>query len=313
MATDGLHDPADAGSQSPHGESAVPYKSNSGVGAIPAPAGSDGLAGAEAGAGAGASASAGAGKAAEPEVAVAVVAPDGGAAVDGARGSGGAAAASGADTPSRAIQMPEDPTWHEAYCNKGNISNLVTFVIMVVGLVWVLLEPSDADGAKTASRDVGDYVLALGLFGFAGGTTNWLAVKMLFDRIPYIYGSGVIPARFKEIRETVKDTIMATFFDSAYLKTYLTSRAKTFLSDLQLGECRGAGGSCDGSIIVSLLMVCLLTRATATVASLLPHCVHACGVLVTSNARRGEDGRGAGEARDRRAHPGEAERRHCQG
>ena len=48
------------------------------------------------------------------------------------------------------------------------------------------------------------FVLSIGLFGFSGGITNWLAVKMLFDEIPGIYGSGVIPKRFKEIRETVK-------------------------------------------------------------------------------------------------------------
>jgi hypothetical protein len=37
---------------------------------------------------------------------------------------------------------------------------------------------------------------------------------MLFDRIPFLWGSGVIPRQFKAIRETVKDTIMRTFFDS---------------------------------------------------------------------------------------------------
>lgn len=44
---------------------------------------------------------------------------------------------------------------------------------------------------------------------------------MLFDKIPGIVGSGVIPGRFKEIRETVKDTIMVTFFDREYLKGYM--------------------------------------------------------------------------------------------
>ena len=35
----------------------------------------------------------------------------------------------------------------------------------------------------------------------SAGITNWLAVKMLFDRICNLPGSGVIPMRFKEIRE----------------------------------------------------------------------------------------------------------------
>eukprot|EP00494_Astrolonche_serrata_P011523 UN11608 len=47
---------------------------------------------------------------------------------------------------------------------------------------------------------------------FAGGVTNWLAVTMLFDEIPFLYGSGVIPRRFKEIRQAVKKVIMEKFF-----------------------------------------------------------------------------------------------------
>ena len=30
--------------------------------------------------------------------------------------------------------------------------------------------------------------------------TNWLAIKMLFDRIPLLYGSGIILRKFKKIR-----------------------------------------------------------------------------------------------------------------
>lgn len=58
---------------------------------------------------------------------------------------------------------------------------------------------------------------------------------MLFDRIPFLYGSGVIPRQFVAIRETVKNTIMKTFFDSEYLETYINDRAKGLLGDLDLG------------------------------------------------------------------------------
>ena len=69
-----------------------------------------------------------------------------------------------------------------------------------------------------------EWVLASGLFGFAGGVTNWLAVKMLFDKVPLLYGSGVIPMRFREIRQTVKDAIMRYFFDEEYLERFLGER-----------------------------------------------------------------------------------------
>ena len=40
----------------------------------------------------------------------------------------------------------------------------------------------------------------IGLFAFSGAVTNWLAVHMLFERIPGLYGSGVIPNRFEDLK-----------------------------------------------------------------------------------------------------------------
>ena len=80
----------------------------------------------------------------------------------------------------------------------------------------------------------GEFIFQIGLFGFAGGITNWLAVKMLFDRIPFLYGSGVIPARFKEIRETVKNTIMKTFFDEVYLERYIREKADKLKGNIDI-------------------------------------------------------------------------------
>ena len=93
---------------------------------------------------------------------------------------------------------------------KGNVSNLISLTLLVAGL-WGRVEGVNGS----------EWVLAVGLFGFAGGTTNWLAVKMLFDRVPLLYGSGVIPARFRAIREAVKDAIMRYFFDEEYLRAIL--------------------------------------------------------------------------------------------
>jgi len=59
---------------------------------------------------------------------------------------------------------------------------------------------------------------------------------MLFDKIPLLYGSGVIPRRFKEIRETVKNVIMNTFFDESYLGSYLKQKAGQMMQDVKLEE-----------------------------------------------------------------------------
>jgi len=113
------------------------------------------------------------------------------------------------------------------YATKGNIANAVTFVIMVVGLVLVAIWPNTLPY---------QYILAFGLFGFAGGITNWLAIKMLFDKIPGLYGSGIIEDRFVEIRETVKDIIMKTFFSADYLETYLSQKAEQLLGSFDVEE-----------------------------------------------------------------------------
>lgn len=43
-----------------------------------------------------------------------------------------------------------------------------------------------------------------GLFAFSGAITNWLAIHMLFEKVPGLYGSGVIPARFEEFKPPLK-------------------------------------------------------------------------------------------------------------
>lgn len=59
------------------------------------------------------------------------------------------------------------------------------------------------------------YVLNTGLFALSGGITNWLAVHMLFERVPGIYGSGVIPLRFEEFKFGIRELIMEQFFHKA--------------------------------------------------------------------------------------------------
>ena len=112
------------------------------------------------------------------------------------------------------------------YLNMGDIANACTFLIMIIGI----LQKHFID--DTFSR----YVLAFGLFGFAGGITNWLAVKMLFDRIPFLLGSGVIPRQFKEIRKAIKDAVLQMFFDKTFLESYLGPRSRELLKALDLAN-----------------------------------------------------------------------------
>ena len=55
-------------------------------------------------------------------------------------------------------------------------------------------------------------VLGIGLFALSGAITNWLAIHMLFEKIPGLYGSGVIPARFEDFKKGIHDLVMNQFF-----------------------------------------------------------------------------------------------------
>ena len=133
-------------------------------------------------------------------------------------------------TTSTSVPIKPKRTFLQSINNKGDLSNIFTFVLMVIGIVL----------KTTSGKNVGiDYFLAFGLFGFAGGITNWLAVKMLFDIVhigPFmLVGSGVIPRQFKAIREQVKSTIMATFFDEAYLEGYIRQRSRSLMESVDIG------------------------------------------------------------------------------
>jgi hypothetical protein len=134
------------------------------------------------------------------------------------------------DSASSTVVKPK-PTFLQSINNKGDLSNIFTFTLMIVAIVL-----------KTQlSYSLGiDYFLAFGLFGFAGGITNWLAVKMLFDIVyigPFmLVGSGVIPRQFKGIREQVKITIMKTFFDEAYLEKYIRQRSRNLMESINIGQ-----------------------------------------------------------------------------
>jgi len=69
---------------------------------------------------------------------------------------------------------------------KNTIPNLVA--LCLIGFSFLLPDPFRA------------LLLSIGLFALSGALTNWLAVYMLFDRVPGLYGSGVITLHFEEFK-----------------------------------------------------------------------------------------------------------------
>jgi uncharacterized membrane protein YheB (UPF0754 family) len=64
------------------------------------------------------------------------------------------------------------------------------------------------------------YVLSAGLFAISGALTNWLAVHMLFEKVPGFYGSGVIPLHFEEFKTGIRKLIMQQFFSGQNIKDF---------------------------------------------------------------------------------------------
>ncbi len=50
------------------------------------------------------------------------------------------------------------------------------------------------------------------LFALSGAVTNWLAVYMLFEKIPLVYGSGVVPTHFEEFKAGIHKMVIENFF-----------------------------------------------------------------------------------------------------
>ena len=66
-----------------------------------------------------------------------------------------------------------------------------------------------------------EIILNIGLFALSGAITNWLAIHMLFEKVPGLYGSGVIPARFEDFKLGIKHLMMTQFFTAENIDRFL--------------------------------------------------------------------------------------------
>jgi len=88
--------------------------------------------------------------------------------------------------------------------NKSLVTNLIALLIIV--LAYLL----DYDILKS-----------IGFFALSGAITNWLAIHMLFEKVPFLYGSGVIPQRFEEFKASIKTLMMEQFFTVENIEQFI--------------------------------------------------------------------------------------------
>jgi uncharacterized membrane protein YheB (UPF0754 family) len=90
--------------------------------------------------------------------------------------------------------------------NKSLVTNLIALVITITGY--------------SIHHDI---LFSVGIFALSGAITNWLAIHMLFEKVPGLYGSGVIPAHFEEFKVAIRNLMMVQFFNDENIDHFLNN------------------------------------------------------------------------------------------
>ena len=89
--------------------------------------------------------------------------------------------------------------------NKSILTNIVALLITLIGII----NPFE-----------NSLLLMIGLFSLSGGITNWIAIHMLFEKVPFVYGSGIIPKNFLIFKQAIKDLVIKEFFSRNNVKVF---------------------------------------------------------------------------------------------
>jgi uncharacterized membrane protein YheB (UPF0754 family) len=98
--------------------------------------------------------------------------------------------------------------------NKSLVTNLIAIVLIVVGY----FSPIYSNEIKT-----------MGFYSFSGAITNWLAIHMLFEKIPLLYGSGIVTERFEEFKLGIKNLIMNQFFTKENFEKFMSGNESSLI------------------------------------------------------------------------------------
>jgi uncharacterized membrane-anchored protein YjiN (DUF445 family) len=94
--------------------------------------------------------------------------------------------------------------------NKSLLTNIIALTLIGLGFI----SPVYNDTIKT-----------MGLYSFSGAITNWLAIHMLFEKVPGLYGSGIITERFQEFKAAIRTMIMTQFFTKENFEKFMSSNS----------------------------------------------------------------------------------------
>lgn len=101
--------------------------------------------------------------------------------------------------------------------NKSSITTLITIVVIIIGYFSPVFR---------------NQILNTGYFALSGAVTNWLAIHMLFEKVPFLYGSGVIPLHFKEFKTGIKSMIMDQFFTVENIQNIIREESASLMPSI---------------------------------------------------------------------------------
>ena len=102
---------------------------------------------------------------------------------------------------------------------KSSITNLIALTITLFGFFIPFSENK--------------IIFTVGLFSLSGSLTNWLAIHMLFEKIPFLYGSGVVPNNFSKFKNEIRNLMINQFFTIDKIEKFLSNLEKVVSNSLK--------------------------------------------------------------------------------
>ncbi|MFA7083335.1 MAG: DUF445 domain-containing protein [Arcobacteraceae bacterium] len=101
--------------------------------------------------------------------------------------------------------------------NKSLVANFLAFILSLVGFLIN-----------------NELLFMVGLFALSGALTNAIAVYMLFEKVPFLYGSGVVENRFAQFKEGIHGLMMNEFFTKENLQRFFEEEVSSSKSSFNL-------------------------------------------------------------------------------
>ncbi len=94
--------------------------------------------------------------------------------------------------------------------NKSNMTNIISLIVTILGYAIH-----------------NEILFMIGVFAFSGAITNSLAIHMLFEKVPFLYGSGVIENKFSQFKISIHNLIMNQFFTQEALNRFFETEVNS--------------------------------------------------------------------------------------